>query len=149
MTICEFKENIPTFIEQAVDTGRKITEGKTVLSASLASIGDLDGIIDNLHNLWAKHLIDNDVAWNVSVSFGVLLGEMIISEHDFRWVMNDGLPVVETDDGNQLSPITKINKIITDEDSCEGSPTTFYEGFLALEQYLNMSDEEKERITKY
>ncbi|MBO5569459.1 MAG: hypothetical protein J6A79_11080 [Clostridia bacterium] len=63
--------------------------------------------------------------------------------------MNDGLPVVETDEGNQLSPITKVNKIITDEDSSEGSPTAFYEGFLALQQYQNMSDEEKERITTY
>lgn len=149
MNTREFKESIPAFVEQAVDAGKKITEGKTVLSSSLVSLSDLDGIIEYLHNLWVKHLINDNVAWNVSVSFGVLLGEMIINDHHFHWVMNDGLPVVETDDGNQLSPITKINKIITDEDSCEGSPTTFYEGFLALEQYQKMSDEEKERISTY
>ncbi len=149
MTISEFRENIPTFIEQAIATGKKITEGKTVLSPSLSSISDLDGIIEYLHSLWEKKLISDDVAWNVSVPFGVLLGEMIINEHHFHWVMKDGLPVVETDEGNQLSPITKVNKIITDEDSSEGSPTTFYEGFLALQKYQNMSDEEKERITTY
>ena len=149
MTISEFRENIPTFIEQAIATGKKITEGKTVLSPSLSSISDLDGIIEYLHSLWEKKLISDDVAWNVSVPFGVLLGEMIINEHHFHWVMKDGLPVVETDEGNQLSPITKVNKIITDEDSSEGSPTTFYEGFLALQKYQNMRDEEKERITTY
>ena len=149
MTIVEFKDNIPTFIKQAIGTGKKITEGKTVLSSSLSSIGDLDGIIEYLHNLWEKKLISDDVAWNVSILFGVLLGEMIINEHHFHWVMNDGLPVVETNEGNQLSPITKVNKIITDENSSEGSPTTFYEGFLALQQYQNMSDEEKGRITTY
>ena len=149
MTISEFRENIPTFIEQAIATGKKITEGKTVLSPSLSRISDLDGIIEYLHSLWEKKLISDDVAWNVSVPFGVLLGEMIINEHHFHWVMKDGLPVVETDEGNQLSPITKVNKIITDEDSSEGSPTTFYEGFLALQKYQNMSDEEKERITTY
>ena len=51
MTIVEFKDNIPTFIEQAIGTGKKITEEKTVLSSSLSSIGDLDGIIEYLHNL--------------------------------------------------------------------------------------------------
>ncbi len=149
MTISEFKDNIPIFIEQAIETGKGITGGKTALRPALSSIGDLDGIIEYLHSLWEKKLISDDVAWNASVSFGVLLGEMIINEHHFHWVMNGGLPVVETDEGNQLSPITKVNKIITDEDSGEGSPTTFYEGFLALQQYQNMSDEEKERITKY
>ena len=59
------------------------------------------------------------------------------------------VPVVETNEGNLLSPITKVNKIITDEDSCEGSPTTFYEGFLALQQYQSMSNEEKEKNTTY
>ena len=142
MTNCEFKDNIPTFIEQAVDIGKKITEGKTVLSSSLSSIDALDKIIEYLHILWKKQLISDRATWNVSVSFGVLLGEMIINEHHFHWVMNDGLPVVETNEGNLLSPITKVNKIITDEDSCEGSPTTFYEGFLALQQYQKMSDEE-------
>ena len=145
MTIIEFKENIPAFVEQAIETGKKITEGKTVLSPSLSSIGDLDGIIEYLHSLWEKKLISDDVAWNMSVSFGVLLGEMIINEHHFRWVMNDGLPVVETDEGNRLLPITKINKIITDEDSCEGSPSTFYDGFLALQQWNILKNQEKFR----
>lgn len=149
MNTSEFNKRIPAFIEQAVDTGKKITEGKTVLSSSLVSLRDLDGIIEYLHNLWMKNLINDQVAWNVSVSFGVLLGEMIINKHHFHWAINEGLPVIETNDGNQLSPITKINKIITDENSCEGSPTTFYEGFLALEQYQKMSDEEKEKISTY
>ena len=48
-----------------------------------------------------------------------------------------------------MSPITKLYKIITDEDDCEGTPSGFYDGFKILMQYQAMSEEEKARITTY
>ena len=149
MGIHEFMEELPSFIQQAKDIGMN-TDGKIVLTTSLDSVKELDRVLEYIQNLWRKKLINDTVAWNTSVVLGALLGEMIINERGFHWAMNDNdLPVVETDDHNQLSPISKLYKIITDEDDCEGTASGFYEGFKALEHYQSLSDEEKERITTY
>ncbi len=152
MQLNEFIENIPSFVDQAIDVGNKISNSESSLEVELSSIDKMDPVIDYLHNLWKKELINDTVAWNSSVFFGVLLGEIIIKEHGFHWAINDDeIPVVETEDGNQLSPITKLYKIITDEDDegSEGSPSGFYSGFKALQQYYAMSEEEKAKITTY
>ena len=149
MNIHEFMNHIPEFLQQAFDVGDHLSQGKTELTVSLEGIEKMDPIVDYLHNLWKKQLIDDTVAWNVSVSLGVLLGEIIIKEHGFHWAIIDGIPVVETDEGNRLSPITKIYKIVTDEDDTEGSPSGFYSGFKVLQQYSEMSEEEKKKITVY
>lgn len=149
MNIQEFMNHIPDFLQQAFDVGDHLSQGKTELTVSLESIEKMDPIVDYLHNLWKKQLIDDAVAWNVSVSLGVLLGEIIIKEHGFHWAIIDDIPVVETDEGNRLSPITKIYKIVTDEDDTEGSPSGFYDGFKVLQQYSEMSEEEKEKIMVY
>ena len=147
MDLNEFKERIPAFFEQAVTIAERISDGKRELGPSLDKLTELDGVVEYLHNLQNKGLINDTVVWNASVAFGVLLGEMIIREHGFHWVIDDQLPMVETDDGNRLSPITKLYKILTDDDNCEGSPSGFYDGFLALQQYYAMRDEEKDEIT--
>lgn len=65
-----------------------------------------------------------------------MLEEMIKSEHKYKWSVNkDNNPVIETETGNQLSPITKIYKIILSEDDTEGRPSSFYNGFIALQNY--------------
>ena len=63
----------------------------------------------------------------------------------------DEIPVIETENGNYLSPITKIYKIIIDEeeDGSEGPPSSFYSGFKALQQLYAMNDYEKQKITTY
>ena len=152
MQLGEFIESIPSFVEQAIDVGNKLSHGDANLTLELTSIKKMDPIVDYLHSLWRKGLINDTVAWNSSVAFGVLLGEIIIKEHGFHWALNnEEIPVVETEDGNQLSPITKLYKIITeeDDDGSEGSPSGFYSGFKAIQQYYAMSDEERERITTY
>ena len=90
MDLKEFKDSISSFIEQAVEVGQKVTDGKKTLTPSLESVKDLDGIIGYLHNLWSKKLINDTAAWNSSVAFGVLLGEMIIKEHGFDWKIRCG-----------------------------------------------------------
>ena len=148
MKVLEFKENIDRYINQANEIGNHIN--KSDLKPNLVCINDLDEVVEKVHSLWIKGLIDDTVAWNTSVALGVLLGEMIIKEHSYHWAINsEDIPVVETDDNNQLSPITKIYKIVIDEDDCEGSPSSFYSGFKAILEYYAMSDEEKEKITTY
>lgn len=149
MDIQEFKEHIPDFLQQAFYIGDHLSKCKTKLDVSLESIEKMDPIVEYVHHLWKKHLIDDTVAWNFSVAFGVLLGEIIIRNHGFHWTMIDDIPVVETNEGNRLSPITKILKIVTDEDDSEGTPSSFYDGFKVLQQYSDMSEEEREKITVY
>ena len=61
---------------------------------------------------------------------------MIIIKYEFKWSINkDNIPVIETEIGNQLSPITKIYKIILSEDDTEGRPSSFCNGFIALQNY--------------
>lgn len=146
----ELQESIPSFIEKAINLAKKISDGKITLTTSFDSIDDLDETVEYLHNLWAKKLIDDTVARNVSVTLGVLLGEMFVNEEGFHWTKNNqDIPVVETEDGNQLSPISKLYKIITDEDDGEGTARGFYEGFKVLEHYHSLSDDEKEKLTVY
>ena len=144
MNLLEFKAMIPSLIQQANDIAKKVSEDETELTASIACLEKMDGVVEYLHRLWMKSLLSDNAAWNCSVIFGSLLGEMIIGEHGFQWSMDDaGMPLVETEDRNRMFPITKVYKIITDEENCEGSPSTFYEGFKALQHYYSLSDDER------
>lgn len=133
MNLNEFEKSTPALIEDAIKTGSSIPGVKKRLTPSTDSMEELDTVVEYLHQLWKKRLIDDTVAWNLSVTFGALLGEMIIRKHGFHWAMNKyEIPVVEKGKRNQMSPITKIYKIIVDEESNEGLPSLFYKGFFAL-----------------
>ena len=144
MEIQEFLSKKDEFIQNAIELGKQTTKGSIILRTDIDALEDLDKVIDEVHNLYSKKLIDDTVAWNVSVVLGTLLGEIIIKENGFHWAINN-IPVVETEEKNQLSPISKINKIILDQDNIEGSAKGFYDGFIALSKYYSMSDEEKEK----
>ncbi len=149
MELNEFINSIPSYVDLAVTMGKKLNGGNYEITTSIKDITQIDAVVSYLHNLWEKKLINDDVAWNASVAFGVVLGEMMNNEHDYHWIIEDNLPMISTDDNTKASPITKMYKIITDEDNCEGTASDFYEGFMALLEIQNMSDEEKERITTY
>ncbi len=150
MDINDYLSQKEGFIEQAIGVAKEITKGEVVLTTDISSLDDLDKVIDVIHNLKTKGLVDDTVAWNSAVMFGTILGEMIIKEHGFHWAINsEDLPVVEKDSHNQMSPITKLYKIIMDPEGMEGSAKGFYQGFLALDEYENMSEEEKAKITTY
>ena len=145
MNLSEFKESIPSLLEKAKNTGEMMTEGTAKLIPSIGCLGDIDRVVVTLNSFFNRGLINDVVAWNASVSLGALLGEAIIREHGFHWAMTeDGMAVVETEDGNQISPITKIYKIITADNECEGSPSSFYNALLALMQLDAISAEERE-----
>lgn len=149
MDLETFKANIPELVDEAVEAGKKMSEGRTVLTVSIDSIKDMDPIVEYLHHLWDKKLIDDHIAWNISYIFGTLLGEIIIKEQGFHWEIFDNLPVVGKNEKNWVSPISKIYKIITDTDDGEGMPSNFYDSFKVMLQYESMSDEEKEKLTIY
>lgn len=135
MNIQEFKEQLPSLIEQALVIGRDVIGEDCKLTKSIDSIGELDKVVASLHNLWKKKLIDDNIVRNTAYLLGTLMGEMIINELGYHWLIEEDFPVVETLRNNQLSPISKIFKIITDEDSFEGTPSGFYKTFITLERF--------------
>ncbi len=54
--------------------------------------------------------------WNIAVHFGIYLGEALLrlrlETQGYRWRIDEGLPILEKDAGNQMSPITKAHKRI-------------------------------------
>ena len=150
MKLEDFLFSKDEWIQQAIDMGDYCVGGPVKLTNDIKDIENLDIVVDKTRNLVQKKMLDDNTTWNVSTVLGTLLGEMIIKKHNFKWTINDEeIPVVETQDENQLSPITKIYKILTSEVDDEGSPSSFYSGFLALEKLNNMSEDEKKEITTY
>lgn len=129
----EFIRQIDEQIEKAIELGRKCGENGLELNRSIETIDKLDEVVEFIRNLYQKRLMDENVAWNIAVSLGTLLGEMIINKHGFRWNINsDSIPIIKTSVDAQLSPITKVYKIIVSEDDIEGRPSSFYNGFITL-----------------
>ena len=121
------------FIQGAIDFGANCPMKKDALSTDIDSIKNLDELIEILKGLYQKGVMSDEVAWEIAIKLGVLLGEMIINEGNYKWVINeDDLPVVEAVNGNQLSPIIKIYKIIRSNDDSEGKPSDFYYNFIML-----------------
>lgn len=132
----EFTKKIDENLNNAIEMGKNCSENKIVLDTNIEDIYNLDKVVEYVRNLFLKKLIDKNVAWNISIALGTLLGEMIISKHDLKWSFNKAnIPVIETETGSQLSPITKIYKIILSEDETEGRPSSFYNGFITLQIY--------------
>ena len=149
MNIQEFKANIPSFLEQAIDIVDHISNVKIDKDKiDIESLSILDDVVLYMNNLFKKDLINDTVARNAAVSLGVLLGEIIISKNPLYWDMNEEeIPVLRKNENSYISPITKVYKIITDMEDEEGTPSGFYSGYLALEKWNAMSDDEKEAIT--
>lgn len=69
-------------------------------------------------------------AWNLAVLFGVYLGETMLrnfaAEYGYHWGTPEGnFPVLMKDEGNQMSPITKVHKRILN--GTEDSIKSFYD----------------------
>ena len=143
MDIREFTQNISDYINKAIDLGKEVTGGDVALSTDIRAVGDLDKVIAVLKEQYAAGLIDDKTAWNASVLFGTVLGEMIIAEHFYEWAISaDKMPIVKTHAGDQVSPITKIYKIICDKDGMEGDADGFYKTFVLLREYYREKDAE-------
>ena len=150
MTLKDFLNNKDNFINDAIVFGATCPIKKIELTTNISSIENLDELTEILNDLYKKGMITDVVSWNIAVNMGVLLGEMIINKENYKWVINeDNLPVVEAKDGNQLSPIAKIYKIIRSVDDTEGRPSDFYSTFIELENFNNLSKEEQDNLTTY
>ncbi len=149
MRIQQFMTEKNDLIRRAIELGEEISSRKIWLRPEMSYMDNLDKVIVMARDLREKNLIDDGAAWNISVMLGTLLGEMIINETGYRWTINDEeLPVVEDEDHNYMSPITKVYKILLDKDNEEGTARSFYEGFMTLRNYDLMSEEDQAEVTE-
>ena len=150
MNLEEFLKNKEKFIQETIELGRNCPIEKVELSTNIESIKKLDRIVEIIRGLYQKKMLDDIVAWNISVGMGVLLGEMIINKEKFKWTMNDeNIPVVQTPDNAQLSPITKIYKIIKSKENDEGSPSDFYELYIAMMNFSKLPKEKQSKVSMH
>lgn len=78
--------------------------------------------VDDILGSYYEHLSEYQGAdgektlWNIAVHFGIYLGETLLrlqpGSQGYHWNIADGLPILEKDAGNQMSPITKAHKRI-------------------------------------
>ena len=78
--------------------------------------------VDDILGTYYEHLAEYDgedgakTLWNIAVHFGIYMGEALLrlrlAGQGYQWCVEDGLPVIKKDAGNQMSPITKAHKRI-------------------------------------
>lgn len=56
------------------------------------------------------------ILWNLAVHFGIYIGEILLrlqlKDNGYDWCVVDNLPVLQKDEKNSMSPITKAHKRI-------------------------------------
>ncbi len=88
------------------------------LDFSAESFERVDDILEGYYEHLSEYQ-DEDGAktlWNIAVFFGIYLGEALLrlrlEAQGYHWRINERVPILEKDAGNQISPITKAHKRI-------------------------------------
>ena len=78
--------------------------------------------VDDLLQSYYEHLSEYQdeegakILWNTAVLFGIYVGEALLrlqlSAQGYQWIIDDRMPILQKDAGNQISPITKAHKRI-------------------------------------
>ena len=88
------------------------------LDFSTESFKRVDDILGSYHEHLSEYQGEDGAKtlWNIAVHFGIYLGETLLrlqlESQGYQWHIADGLPILEKDAGNQMSPITKAHKRI-------------------------------------
>jgi len=88
------------------------------LDYSAESFERVDDILEGYYEHLSEYQDENGAKtlWNIAVLFGIYLGETLLrfrlEAQGYHWRIDEGLPILEKDAGNQMSPITKAHKRI-------------------------------------
>ena len=88
------------------------------LDFSAESFKRVDDILGSYHEHLSEYQGEDGAKtlWNIAVHFGIYLGETLLrlqlESQGYQWCIADGLPILEKDARNQMSPITKAHKRI-------------------------------------
>lgn len=106
------------------------------LDFSAENFKRVDDILGSYHEHLSEYQGEDGAKtlWNIAVHFGIYLGETLLrlqlASQGYQWHIVDGLPILEKDDRNQMSPITKAHKRILN--GSEDSVTSFCEVALLI-----------------
>ena len=115
--------------QEVCETALKIAEnfGKQ-FSFAEQDIDELEEILETYHQDYLNHVCTEQEVWNVSVIWGIYLGQVLIEKHigayGYYWKMEDGFPLLVKDGENKMSPITKVQKRILN--GMEDNVKSFY-----------------------
>lgn len=78
--------------------------------------------VDDILGYYNEHIEDysgeegEKILWNLAVHFGIYIGETLLrlqlKDNGYDWFVVDNLPVLQKDEKNSMSPITKAHKRI-------------------------------------
>ena len=112
MEISRFYDTMDGFLCKATDIGRAVSNNRISFVDDVSSINDLKTVIKRLRGMKKKGVISPQAVRKASVCLGVLLGEMIVNEYGFRWIIRNGLPVVDTKQHVTISPVMTVYKLL-------------------------------------
>ncbi len=102
------KYDIPAICRKAVQTAaaRNID-----LDYSPESVSALEGILTGQHELFKQGKLTDIYIWNMSVMFGVYLGQTLLhcglKDHGYSWIEQDGIALLTDGGENVVNPIGK------------------------------------------
>lgn len=107
------------------------------LDYSPESIAILEEILQNHYEEAMVDQITDGYLWNISVIYGVYLGETLlrnaISELGYHWVLDDeNVPSLVKDEKNTMSPVTKTYKRL--KNGPEDNVQSFYDIAILIAQ---------------
>lgn len=79
------------------------------LDFSKESFEKVDDILEAYHEHISEYQGEDGAKtlWNIAVHFGIYLGEALLriqlAAQGYQWLVDDGLPILQKDAGNQLS----------------------------------------------
>lgn len=78
------------------------------------SIEELEVILKYYENAVKKVNLSDDEIWELALVFGAYLGEVLLAtglkRAGFRWVEENGVPILKRDEQTSVSPATKVYK---------------------------------------
>lgn len=132
MNLEEFKNNINIIIEDVREFAVSCPIECIILDTDISYLKSFDRLINILNEIYKNNNISVDQVNDLSFNLGVFLGEMIIRENKYHWIINkNGVPVIVTNKNNVISPINYIYQSITNKNkSDEDSSSKFYNDLL-------------------
>lgn len=135
MNLEEFKNNINIIIDDVREFAVSCPIECIILDTDISYLKSFDRLINILNEIYKNNNISINQVNDISFNLGVFLGEMIIRENKYHWIINNnGVPVIETNKNNVISPINYIYRTITNKNkNDEDNPSKLYNDLLKLD----------------
>ncbi len=133
MKLEEFKKNIDIIIEDVREFAITCPYECIVLDTDISYLKSLDRLLNIIKKIYEEGKIENNQVNDISFNLGVFLGEMMLKENNYHWIMNNNLPMIESNKNNITNPISYIYHFITSKNTNIYLPSKYYNDFLKID----------------